>query len=86
MEDYFKKNPNEKKQIVKSIQENSIQKFKPSAAFLPSYLIHDETKDNAIAQVFLFLLFIRLSKRSMEKSRILGEEEEREKWRSIWRN
>lgn len=45
MQDYFKSNPEEKTKIIKAIQENSIKGFKPSASFLPSYLIHQEIKD-----------------------------------------
>jgi hypothetical protein len=49
MEDYFKTHPEEKKQIVKAINDNSIKRIKPSASFLPSYLIHDD-KSNAISE------------------------------------
>jgi hypothetical protein len=49
MEDYFKTHPEEKKQVVKAINENSIKRIKPSASFLPSYLIHDD-KSNAITE------------------------------------
>jgi hypothetical protein len=49
MEEYFKTHPKEKEQIIRAINENSIQKIKPSASYLPSYLIHDQ-KQNEISQ------------------------------------
>jgi hypothetical protein len=49
MEEYLKTHPEEKKQIVKAINDNSIKRIKPSASFLPSYLVHDE-KSNAISE------------------------------------
>lgn len=48
MKNYFNENPNEKSQIIKTINENSIKRYKPSVGFLPSYLIHDNNKDNVI--------------------------------------
>ena len=48
MKNYFDQNPNEKNQVVRTINENSIKRFKPSVGFLPSYLIHDSHKDNVI--------------------------------------
>ncbi len=53
MQEYFKSHPEEKRSIIKSISENSIKSFKPSAGYIPSYLIHDENKNNDIAQVLL---------------------------------
>jgi len=50
MQDYFKEHPEEKKNVIKAIDENSIKSIKPSALFLPSYLIHNESNgDNIIA-------------------------------------
>jgi hypothetical protein len=49
MEDYFKTHPEEKKQVVKAINDNSIKRIKPSASYLPSYLIHDD-KSNAVSE------------------------------------
>ena len=42
MQDYFKSHPEEKIKVIKSIEVNSIKGFKPSATYLPSYLIHKE--------------------------------------------
>ena len=42
MEKFFEKNPNEKLNIIKSIEENTIKNFRPSTSYLPSYLIHKE--------------------------------------------
>ena len=47
MEKFFKDNPKEKENIIRTIQENTIQNFAPSVSFLPSYLIHNE--NNVIA-------------------------------------
>jgi hypothetical protein len=50
MQDYFKSHPDEKVKVVRAIEENSIKCVKPSAGFLPNYLIHDDIKNNQIAQ------------------------------------
>lgn len=42
MQEYFKENPHEKLKVIKAIEENSIKRVKPSASYIPSYLIHDE--------------------------------------------
>ena len=47
MEKFFKDNPKEKENVIRTIQENTIQNFHPSVSFLPSYLIHNE--NNVIA-------------------------------------
>ena len=49
MQEYFKSHPEERKNVVKSIEENSIKSIKPSASFLPSYLIHHDNDNNIIA-------------------------------------
>lgn len=51
MQNYFKSHPEERKNVIKSIEKNSIKSFKPSASYLPSYLIHEENNNsnNAIA-------------------------------------
>jgi hypothetical protein len=49
MQDYFKTHPKEKDQVIKAINDNSIRRVKPSASYLPSYLIHDQ-KHNDISQ------------------------------------
>jgi hypothetical protein len=49
MQDYFKSHPREKEQVIKAINDNSIKRVKPSASYLPSYLIHDQ-KHNEISQ------------------------------------
>lgn len=51
MKQYFDSNPNEKNAVISAIQENSIRRFKPSATYLPSYLIHKETQENVIKNV-----------------------------------
>ncbi len=53
MQDYFKSHPDEKSKIVKSIEQNSIGKgIKPSASYLPNYLVHQENnnENNVFAQ------------------------------------
>lgn len=50
MQDYFKSHPEEKNKIIKSIQDNSVKSIRPSASFIPSYLIHETNANNAIAQ------------------------------------
>jgi hypothetical protein len=40
MADFFQSHPDEKLKIVNSIQENTVKNFKPSSAYLPAYLIH----------------------------------------------
>jgi hypothetical protein len=47
MEKFFKDNPKEKENVIRTIQENTIQSYGPSVSFLPSYLIHNE--NNVIA-------------------------------------
>ena len=47
MEKFFKENPKEKENVIRTIQENTIKTFRPSVSFLPSYLIHSE--NNVIA-------------------------------------
>ena len=47
MEKFFNENPNEKENVIRTIQENTIKNFRPSVSFLPSYLIHNE--NNVIA-------------------------------------
>jgi hypothetical protein len=49
MQDYFKSNPKEREQVIKAINDNSIKRVKPSASYLPSYLIHEQ-KSNEISQ------------------------------------
>lgn len=41
MIDYFKAHPEEKLKVIKSIEENSVKINKPSASFLPGYLVHE---------------------------------------------
>ena len=48
MEDFFKKNPQEKVNIIKAIEENKIKNFRPGTGYIPSYLIHQES--NQIAE------------------------------------
>ncbi len=48
MKNYFKDNQEERNQVVKTIAENSIRTYKPSVGYLPSYLVHEENKDNVI--------------------------------------
>jgi hypothetical protein len=50
MQEYFQSHPDDKVKVIKAIEENSIQCIKPSASFLPNYLIHDDLKNNQIAQ------------------------------------
>ncbi len=51
MQEYFKSHPEEKLKIVKAIDLNSIKGFKPSATFLPSYLIHQENNYSSNNQI-----------------------------------
>lgn len=51
MEKYFETHPEEKLNIVNAIKENNYYSIKASATYLPSYLIHEDTKDNKIEQV-----------------------------------
>jgi len=50
MQEYFQAHPEDKAKVVKAIEENSIRCIKPSASFLPNYLIHEDVKNNHIAQ------------------------------------
>ena len=54
MEKYFIDNPEEKNLILKSIQANQVNVTRPSASYLPEYLIHEDNRNNVIAQVILF--------------------------------
>jgi hypothetical protein len=54
MEEYFKTHPEEKKAIIKSVNDNNV-KIKASVASLPSYLIN-ENNDNYIAAVRINLI------------------------------
>lgn len=47
MEEYFNQNPKEKENVITAIEENRITNVRPSSAYLPSYLIHQD--NNAIA-------------------------------------
>lgn len=49
MEAYFKSHPEERKMVLKAISDNSIKSYKPSTSYLPSYLVHDDTKKNMFA-------------------------------------
>ncbi len=58
MEKYFESHPDEKLNIINAIKENNYYTIKASATYLPSYLIHVDSKDNKIEEVFnLFLCF-----------------------------
>jgi hypothetical protein len=59
MEKYFQTHPEEKMNIVNAIKENNYYTVKNSANYLPSYLIHEDTKDNKIEKVKIisFILF-----------------------------
>ncbi len=48
MQDYFKQHPEERKNVIKAIDQNSIKSIKPSASYLPSYLIHHEIEGNNV--------------------------------------
>lgn len=48
MKNYFRDNQEERNQVVKTIAENSIRSYKPSVGYLPSYLVHEENKDNVV--------------------------------------
>lgn len=58
MEKYFKQNPDEKMNILNAIKENNYYTVKNSANYLPSYLIHEDTKDNKIEKVKFFAFFL----------------------------
>ncbi len=47
MENFFKENPQEKRNVIKTIEENTVRNIRPSASYIPSYLIHEE--NNIIA-------------------------------------
>jgi hypothetical protein len=51
MEKYFEANPEERLNIISAIKENNYYTIKASATYLPSYLIHQQSKDNKIEQV-----------------------------------
>lgn len=48
MKGYFQAHPDEKQQVIKAINQNSIRVYKPSVGFLPSYLVHEENKNNVV--------------------------------------
>jgi hypothetical protein len=50
MQEYFQSHPEDRFKVIKAIEENSIKCIKPSASFLPNYLVHDDMKNNQIAQ------------------------------------
>ena len=52
MQDYFKSHPEEKSKVITAIEQNSIKGFKPSATYLPSYLIHKEDGAEGINNQF----------------------------------
>ncbi len=54
MEKYFEAHPDEKINIINAIKENNYYTIKPSATYLPSYLIHEDSKENQIQQVKSF--------------------------------
>ncbi len=56
MEKYFETHPEERLNIINAIKENNYYTIKPSATYLPSYLIHEESKDNKIEQVLILVL------------------------------
>lgn len=53
MEKYFKSHPDEKMNIVNAIKENNYYTVKNSANYLPSYLIHEDTKGNNIEKAIV---------------------------------
>lgn len=55
MEKYFENHPEEKLNIINAIKENNYYTIKSSATYLPSYLIHEDSKENKIEKVYYFL-------------------------------
>jgi len=51
MEKYFQTHPEERLNIINSIKDNNYYTVKASATYLPSYLIHEDSKENKIEQV-----------------------------------
>ena len=49
MEAYFQKNPQEKLNVIKAIEENTIKTGRSSIGYIPSYLIHQESNPIANA-------------------------------------
>lgn len=49
LQQFFKDNPEEKKQVIKNINDNNIRVFKSGIDFIPSYLVHNKAQ-NPIAE------------------------------------
>jgi hypothetical protein len=79
---YFQDNPDEKERVIRTINENSIKKFRPSVGFLPGYLIHENNKNSVVQSAIEESYFIGKKRKKNEKNekekRKMNEKEEEE--------
>lgn len=76
---YFQDNPDEKERVIRTINENSIKKFRPSVGFLPGYLIHENNKNSVVQSAIEESYFVGKKRKKNEKEkRKMNEKEEEE--------
>ena len=77
MKSYFDSNPDEKDRVIKTINENSIKKYRPSVGFLPSYLVHEEQKNNVVQSAIEESYFVG-KKRKKQNSKYTKKDDEKD--------
>lgn len=75
---YFEAHPDEKDKVIRTINENSIRRYRPSVGYLPSYLVHQENKENVVKTAIEEKYFIG-KKRKNKGKKIEKEEEDKDK-------
>jgi len=90
MQNYFRENPQEKLEVIRTIQENSIKIVKPSVGYLPSYLVHDDHKENVVKSAIEESYFKAKKKNagfiSRKREKISKMREERKARRGVMNN
>lgn len=72
MESFFTQNPQEKANVIKAIEENKIKNYRPSAGYIPSYLLHQENNviANAIREQYGHAHSARRNRRRNKKGKM----------------
>lgn len=79
LKNYFRDHPNEREQVVKTINDNSIKVFKPSVGYLPSYLVHENNKDNVVKNAIEESYFANKKKKASNALKIKYEKRQQER-------
>ena len=78
LKSYFDAHPDEKDKVIKTINENSIRKYRPSVGYLPSYLVHEENKENVVKSAIEEKYFIGKKRKSKAAKNEKKDEDESE--------